>query len=36
MKVKECVNSKCKNTFYVDISKLALPIQCKNCINKKE
>ena len=36
MKPKECVNSDCIEIFYVEDSKLDLPLQCEKCITKKE
>ena len=33
-KPKECINSKCKNIFYVKDSELQLPLQCETCANK--
>lgn len=36
MKPKECVNSDCTEVFYVEDSRLDLPLQCGKCITKKE
>jgi hypothetical protein len=36
MKPKQCVNSKCKNTFFIQNHKLHLPLQCENCVNKNK
>lgn len=33
--VKQCCNSKCKNTFYVKYYQSHLELQCQECINKK-
>ena len=30
-KPKECVNSKCPNTFYVPKNELHLPLVCEQC-----
>jgi hypothetical protein len=33
--VKECINSNCRNIFYVLKTKLCLPLQCESCTNKR-
>jgi len=35
LKPKECINSNCKNIFYVIKVNLCLPLQCEFCINKR-
>ena len=35
LKREECVNSDCTEIFYVEDSKLDLPLQCEKCITKK-
>lgn len=33
-KVKECCNSNCTNTFYVEDYELCLPLICMDCQDK--
>lgn len=36
MKVKECVNSDCNNTFYVKDNQLHMCLQCTECIERRK
>ena len=36
VKPKQCVNSQCKNVFYVHHTELHLPLQCLKCSESKE
>ncbi len=35
MKVVECVNRNCNNTFYVTNNTPSLHLQCEKCTNKE-
>lgn len=32
---KECIISECRNVFYVEFNELHLPLQCEECIEKR-
>lgn len=36
MKPKDCANSNCTKIIYVEDYKLPLPIQCGECIEKRQ